>query len=208
MSNYLGRKVKWVGEDGGWKTGRTVTLPDLLGIGNPAEVYFRIEGLATKVIKVIHDCDGPTDWIEENKLLPWPDVEYCSRCTKEKGKCECNPLNNFANQVTKINYDISKPKEFNKLDCSKGGKIQFNTWKPSMWIPELPMPPIASEYGWDKPTPSPYVPTSEGSKLIEEQEEANRKRNESLGRVTRKEVLQEAYKEPNDEDRPFFAPAY
>lgn len=87
MSNTscLGRKVKWVGKDGGWKTGRVLTF------STGAEAAL-LKGYASQTIKWIlvkEDNCGTITEVELSSLQPWPDVEYCSRCTKEKGKCKC-----------------------------------------------------------------------------------------------------------------------
>lgn len=119
MSSNLGRRVKWESrKDGGWKTGRVITLFDC------NECYFRPETRngSIEYLLIKEDYCGTLSWVDSRLLQNWPDVEYCSRCTKEKDKCECKKATKQEEEhVTK---QLAKQYiDFLKKDCSLFEKV-------------------------------------------------------------------------------------
>lgn len=68
----LGELVKWLGDDGGWRTGRSVE-----GAMQRETVYGKTEYGATvpvgeRVRRLVqHSCTYELEWVEASKLTPW-----------------------------------------------------------------------------------------------------------------------------------------
>lgn len=154
MSSNLGRQVKWQDNKGGWHTGRIVTTP--LGIGvtylEPRLVKHYImppydSSIPSGFNLIKEDNCGTLTWVESNKLSPWPDVEYCSTCCKEKDKCVCKSGNQTALNVkeAELAYEefikaakSKKPDmwwEYSTLLCLTGKSLGIKDTSHHLWIP-------------------------------------------------------------------------
>jgi hypothetical protein len=68
-SDNLGRAVKWQDDDGGWRTGREVTLPN-----SHAPVTFQGTYVDYEDYRLIREsCDGKLTWVLYAALQDWPD---------------------------------------------------------------------------------------------------------------------------------------
>lgn len=70
MDNNLGRLVKWLGDDGGWHTGREVLHPDNSRVVSSEIVDPHPKPRTWKVL-VRESCDGKLTWVDLSKLQPW-----------------------------------------------------------------------------------------------------------------------------------------
>lgn len=150
-TSCLGRKVKWVGKDGGWKTGRVIQF----SCGIEAKLSaLQQHGSGPAIALVKEDHCGTITEAELSSLQPWPDVEYCSRCTKEKNKCECLlPMRNDPlEQYMICEKKASIPKTFKEVSTDKElADVLYG-------------PPVS------------IIPRSEWAKHIEEKEQERSKR--------------------------------
>jgi hypothetical protein len=63
-SDNLGRMVKWQDADGGWRTGRMVTLPRPY---NNSPVAWSCDFFLVR-----ESCDGRLTWVQRELLQDWP----------------------------------------------------------------------------------------------------------------------------------------
>ena len=66
MSNKS-RAVKWIAEDGGWRTGQTLCDP------SGHEIIWWDKGVIR--VQVRESCDGRISWPQNRWLLPWASRE-------------------------------------------------------------------------------------------------------------------------------------